>query len=75
MRAGARKGITVNRVVPGVYETDMTNSMSEQDPETDRCDDPGTASRAARGARPPSSRCCCTPRGYVTGTILQAGGG
>jgi NAD(P)-dependent dehydrogenase (short-subunit alcohol dehydrogenase family) len=30
-RAGARKGITVNCVVPGVYETDMTKNMSEQD--------------------------------------------
>jgi NAD(P)-dependent dehydrogenase (short-subunit alcohol dehydrogenase family) len=28
--AGARKGITVNCVVPGVYATDMTASMSEE---------------------------------------------
>jgi NAD(P)-dependent dehydrogenase (short-subunit alcohol dehydrogenase family) len=26
-RAGARKGITVNVVVPGIFETDMTNAM------------------------------------------------
>ena len=29
-RSVARKGITVNVVVPGVYETDMTNSMTPQ---------------------------------------------
>lgn len=30
-RAVARKGITVNLVVPGVFETDMTNSMDPKD--------------------------------------------
>jgi len=29
-RAVARKGITVNEVVPGVFETDMTNSMTAE---------------------------------------------
>lgn len=32
-RAGARRGITVNCVVPGVFATDMTASMSELDQE------------------------------------------
>lgn len=74
-RAGARKGITVNTVVPGVYETDMTNAMSEDDQRMIAAMIP-----AGRRGRPEElahvvAMLMHPDGGYVTGAVLQADGG
>ena len=74
-RAGARKGITVNCVVPGVYETDMTNSMGEEDQRRIAAMIP-----VGRRGRPEElahlvAMLLHPDGGYVTGAILQADGG
>ena len=74
-RAGAHKGITVNCVVPGVYETDMTNAMSEADQEAIAAMIP-----VRRRGRPEElahvvAMLLHPDGGYVTGAVIQADGG
>lgn len=74
-RAGAHKGITVNCVVPGVYETDMTNTMSENDQKLIASMIP-----VRRRGRPEElahvvAMLLHPDGGYVTGAVLQADGG
>jgi acetoacetyl-CoA reductase/3-oxoacyl-[acyl-carrier protein] reductase len=74
-RAGARKGITVNCVVPGVYETDMTNSMSPQDQKMITAMIP-----VGRRGRPEElahvvAMLLHPDAAYITGAVLQADGG
>jgi len=73
--AGARRGITVNCVVPGVFATDMTASMSEQDQETilgmiplGRHGRPDELAHAIRFLLDDRS-------GYITGAVLVVDGG
>ena len=51
-REVARKGITVNTVVPGVFETDMTNSMAPDGAGRHPQADPARAPRRSRRAGP-----------------------
>jgi NAD(P)-dependent dehydrogenase (short-subunit alcohol dehydrogenase family) len=74
-RAGARKGITVNCVVPGVYETDMTAGMTEQDQEQIAAMIP-----AGRRGRPEEmahlvAALLHADAGYITGAVIMADGG
>ena len=74
-REVARKGITVNVVVPGVYETDMTNSMSEKAQEVVR----GLIPIGRRGKPEELAHAVMfllDPRAsYITGSIVTADGG
>lgn len=74
-RAGAHKGITINCVVPGVYETDMTNNMSEDDQKLIASMIP-----VRRRGRPEElahvvAMLLHPDGGYVTGAVIQADGG
>ena len=74
-RAGARKGITVNCVVPGVYETEMTAGMSEQDQRRIAAMIP-----AGRRGRPQEmahlvAALLHADAGYITGAVIMADGG
>lgn len=74
-RAGAAKGITVNCVVPGVYETDMTNTMSPEDQKAIAAMIP-----VRRRGRPEElahvvGMLFHPDGGYVTGAVIQADGG
>ena len=74
-RAGARKGITVNCVVPGVYETEMTASMSERDQQRIAAMIP-----AGRRGRPKEmahlvAALLHADAGYITGAVIMADGG
>lgn len=74
-RAGAHKGITVNCVVPGVYETDMTNNMSEDDQK-----EIASMIPVRRRGRPEElahvvGMLLHPDGGYVTGAVIQADGG
>ena len=73
--AGARRGITVNCVVPGVYATDMTAAMSEKEQEAIKAMIP-----IGRHGRP--EELAHTVRhllddlaGYLTGAVLVIDGG
>ena len=73
--AGARRGITVNCVVPGVFATDMTASMSERDQEAilgmiplGRHGRPDELAHAIRFLLDDRS-------GYITGAVLVVDGG
>jgi NAD(P)-dependent dehydrogenase (short-subunit alcohol dehydrogenase family) len=74
-RAGARRGITVNCVVPGVFATDMTASMSERDQEVIRgmipLGRPGRPEEMAHAIR----FLLDDQAGYVTGAVLVVDGG
>ncbi|WP_239335011.1 3-oxoacyl-ACP reductase family protein [Frankia sp. CiP3] len=74
-RAVARKGITVNLIVPGVFETDMTNSMAPAAQETIRAmiplgrrGDPAELAHAVRFLLDDRA-------GYVTGSVVTVDGG
>jgi acetoacetyl-CoA reductase/3-oxoacyl-[acyl-carrier protein] reductase len=74
-RAGARKGITVNCVVPGVYETDMTASMGEEDQRRIAAMIP-----AGRRGRPEElahlvAALLHPDAAYITGAVIMADGG
>jgi len=73
--AGARRGITVNCLVPGVFATDMTASMSERDQEVvlgmiplGRHGRPDELAHAIRFLLDQQS-------GYITGAVLVVDGG
>ena len=73
--AGARRGITANCVVPGVFATDMTASMSERDQQMvlgmiplGRHGRPGELAHAVRFLLDDRS-------GYITGAVLVVDGG
>lgn len=74
-RAGARRGITVNCVVPGVFATDMTASMSERDQEVILgmipLGRPGRPEEMAHAIR----FLLDDQAGYVTGAVLVVDGG
>lgn len=74
-RSVARKGITVNVVVPGVYETDMTNSMSEKAQEVVRSLIPvGRRGKPEELAH--AVMFLLDPRAsYITGSVITADGG
>ena len=74
-RAVARKGITVNLVVPGVYETDMARSLRPEAQEAIRAMIPvgrrGDPSELAHAVR----FLTADEAGYVTGSVVTADGG
>jgi NAD(P)-dependent dehydrogenase (short-subunit alcohol dehydrogenase family) len=74
-RAVARKGITVNLVVPGVYDTDMTRSMRPEAQEAikaliplGRRGDPSELAHAVAFLLDDRA-------GYITGSVVTADGG
>jgi len=74
-RAVARKGITVNLVVPGVFETEMTSSMRPEAQEAIRAmiplgrrGDPRELAGAVRFLLSDGA-------GYITGSVLTVDGG
>jgi NAD(P)-dependent dehydrogenase (short-subunit alcohol dehydrogenase family) len=74
-RETARAGITVNCIVPGVFETDMTASMPEQTQASilkmipvGRRGDPGELARAVAFLLDDDA-------GYITGSVLTVDGG
>jgi acetoacetyl-CoA reductase/3-oxoacyl-[acyl-carrier protein] reductase len=74
-RAGARKGITVNVVVPGVYGTDMTMSMTPEARDRIAAQIP-----VGRHGRPEElahmvHALLDERAAYVTGAVIQADGG
>jgi acetoacetyl-CoA reductase/3-oxoacyl-[acyl-carrier protein] reductase len=74
-REVARRGITVNTIVPGVFETDMTNSMTPEAQEAIRAMIPlgrrgGPAELAHAVAFLLDDRA-----GYVTGSVVTVDGG
>jgi|tagenome__1003787_1003787.scaffolds.fasta_scaffold20843782_2 NAD(P)-dependent dehydrogenase (short-subunit alcohol dehydrogenase family) len=74
-RAVARKGVTVNLVVPGVYETDMTRAMRPEAQEAIRAmiplgrrGDPDELAHAVAFLLDDRA-------GYITGSVVTADGG
>ncbi|MWA00894.1 SDR family oxidoreductase [Actinomadura sp. LD22] len=74
-RSAARKGVTVNLVVPGVFETDMTNAMDSADQETIRSmiplgrrGDPAELAHAVRFLLDERAA-------YITGSVITVDGG
>ncbi|MFC5747853.1 3-oxoacyl-ACP reductase FabG [Actinomadura rugatobispora] len=74
-RSVARKGVTVNLVVPGVFETDMTNVMPAPAQEAIRAmiplgrrGDPGELAHAVRFLLDERA-------GYITGSVVTVDGG
>ncbi|WP_322760421.1 3-oxoacyl-ACP reductase family protein [Frankia sp. Cr2] len=74
-RAVARKGVTVNLVVPGVFETDMTNSMAPAAQDAIRAmiplgrrGDPFELAHAVRFLLDDNA-------GYLTGSVVTVDGG
>jgi acetoacetyl-CoA reductase/3-oxoacyl-[acyl-carrier protein] reductase len=74
-RSVARKGVTVNLVVPGVFETDMTNAMTAQAQEAiaamiplGRRGDPDELAHAVRFLLDERAA-------YVTGSVITVDGG
>jgi acetoacetyl-CoA reductase/3-oxoacyl-[acyl-carrier protein] reductase len=74
-RAVARKGITVNLVVPGVFETEMTTSMRPETQEAIRAMIPlgrrGSPLELAHAVR----FLLADQAGYITGSVLTVDGG
>jgi NAD(P)-dependent dehydrogenase (short-subunit alcohol dehydrogenase family) len=74
-RAVARKGITVNLVVPGVFDTDMTRSMRQEAQEAIKAMIPvgrrGEPSELAHAV----AFLLDDRAGYVTGSVVTADGG
>lgn len=74
-RAVARKGITVNLVVPGVFDTDMTRSMRPEAQEAIRAMIPlgrrGEPSELAHAV----AFLLDDRAGYITGSVVTADGG
>jgi acetoacetyl-CoA reductase/3-oxoacyl-[acyl-carrier protein] reductase len=74
-RAVARKGITVNLVVPGVFETEMTSSMRPEVQEAIRAMIP-----LGRRGDPRELACAvrfllCDEASYITGSVVTVDGG
>jgi acetoacetyl-CoA reductase/3-oxoacyl-[acyl-carrier protein] reductase len=74
-RAVARKGITVNLVVPGVFDTEMTASMRPQAQEAIRAMIP-----LGRRGDPRELACAvrfllCDEASYITGSVVTVDGG
>lgn len=74
-RALARKGVTVNLVIPGIFETDMTNSMRPETQEAlkaliplGRRGDPKELAHAVRFLASDDAS-------YVTGSVVTVDGG
>lgn len=74
-RSVARKGITVNLVVPGVFETDMTNAMRPEAREAIRAMIPlarrGEVTELAHAVR----FLLADEAGYMTGSVVTVDGG
>ena len=74
-REVARRGITVNTIVPGVFETDMTNSMPPESQEAIRAMIPlgrrGDPAELAHGV----AFLLDDRAGYVTGSVVTVDGG
>jgi len=74
-RAVARKGVTVNVVVPGVFETDMTTSMDPADQEAIR----GMIPLGRRGDPDELAHAVTflldDAAGYITGSVVTVDGG
>ncbi|MEU6745440.1 3-oxoacyl-ACP reductase FabG [Spirillospora sp. NPDC046719] len=74
-RSTARKGVTVNLVIPGVFETDMTNAMDAADQESIRSMIPlGRRGEPAELAH--AVRFLLDERAaYITGSVITVDGG
>jgi len=74
-RAVARKGVTVNLVIPGIFDTDMTRSMRPATQEALKATIPvgrrGDPSELAHAVRFLASDAA----GYVTGSVVTVDGG